>query len=79
MRKLAYSALAAASAVGFVLGAGATAQAKAAKKADMPDPPACLFWHKKVCGLKGTMRVTYENPCFALKDGAKIIKQRACK
>lgn len=79
LKKLAYAALAAAAAAAFVLGTPATGQAKAASKAEVPDPPACLFWHKKVCGLKGGHKFTYESPCFAAKDGAKVIAQRACK
>lgn len=31
-----------------------------------------------VCGTKGGMKFTYNNACFAEKDGAKSIKAGAC-
>ncbi|MBI3705635.1 MAG: hypothetical protein HY244_17715 [Rhizobiales bacterium] len=45
-----------------------------------PPPPAfCTMEYKPVCAVKGGMKFTYSNACFAAKDGAKVVSQGPCK
>ena len=41
--------------------------------------PMCLQPQKPVCGAKGSQKFTYASACFAMKDGAKIVSDSACK
>jgi hypothetical protein len=78
-KKLSYAALIAVTAVAFVIGSAATGEAKGKKKkAAPPPPPMCAFVQKSVCAVKGGHKYTYANSCFAAKDGAKIVSQKAC-
>jgi hypothetical protein len=80
LKNVAYAAIVGAAAAAFVLGSAATGEAKAKKMmAETPKPPLCLYWHKTVCGSKSGHLFTYANPCFAEKDGAKVVAQHACK
>ncbi len=71
LRKLGYAALVAAGAA-FAFGAVPMAKAE-------PLPGTCLLASgSAVCGAKGGMKFTYANSCYASKDGAKVVAQKAC-
>jgi hypothetical protein len=79
LRDIGYVALMAATAAAFVLGSPTTGEAKAKKKMAVP-PPAmmCIQPYMPVCGERGGMKFTYANACFAAKDGAKMVSDKAC-
>jgi hypothetical protein len=80
-KRIGYAALIAVSAVVFVIGSSATSEAAKKKKAAAapPPPPAwCMFYQQPVCAAKGKQKITYANACFAAKDGAKVVSQKAC-
>ena len=62
----------------FVIGSGGTSEAKAKMAAATSYPGPCFESSAPVCGVKGGMRFTYANSCYASKDGAKIVSQHAC-
>jgi hypothetical protein len=81
LKDIGYATLIAASAIAFVIGSAAPGQAKAKKKAAAPQPVASFFCyqpHKPVCGVKAGQKFTYANSCYAEKDGAKVVSQKAC-
>ena len=80
LRKIGYAAVVAVSAAAFVLGSAATGEAKAKKKMEAaPLTPTCLLTTPHpVCGEKGGMKFTYNNGCYADKDGAKVVAYNAC-
>ena len=80
LRKLGYAAFVAAAAVAFVIGAPGIGEAKGKKKEAAPaSPPAfCDMMQAPVCGVKGGMKNTYANSCYARMDGAKVISSKAC-
>jgi hypothetical protein len=43
-----------------------------------PPPVVCFEPEKRVCAVKGGMKFTYANACYAAKDGAKVVSQKAC-
>jgi hypothetical protein len=65
-------------AVGFASPSFA-AKKKAAPKPAEPNGLMCIQPSHPVCGVRGGERFTYANPCFAEKDGAKVVSQGACK
>lgn len=81
LKNIGYTALLGMAAFGLALGVVGTSDAKGKKEttATQPDPIICLQSSKPVCGVKGGQRFTYNNACFAKKDGAKISSQGACK
>ena len=83
LKDIGYAALIAATAVMFVLGSAGIGEAKARKKAaapaPMPQPTCMLTADSSVCAVKGGMKFTYLNACYAANDGAKEIKAGACK
>lgn len=58
---------------------GFAAKKKAAAAPAQPNAPFCVQPSQPVCGVKGGEKFTYANPCFAQKDGAKVVSQGACK
>jgi hypothetical protein len=79
LKTIAYAVFIAAAAGAFVIGSGGTSEAKAKKMAAAPPHPGpCFESSAPVCGVKGGMKFTYANSCYASKDGAKVISQRAC-
>ena len=81
LKNLGYAALIAVTAAAFVLGSAATGEAKAKKKKEAAPPPmtACFMVPGgPVCGTKGGMKFTYKNSCYAAKDGAKVVSDKAC-
>ena len=79
LKTIGYAALLAATAAAFSMGAPTTGEAKAKMKAAEPVPVVCPLIVSQVCAVKGGMKFTYSNACFAAKDGAKVISQGACK
>jgi len=80
-RKMGYAALIAVAAAA-VIGSAGSSEAKAKKTAAPPPPQAVTCWFtltKNVCGEKSGMKFTYNNACYAMKDGAKVASQGACK
>ena len=67
-------------AAAFVIGSGGASEAKAKKKMAAPPPPPafCPWEYKPVCAVKGGMKFTYSNACWAAKDGAKVVSEKAC-
>jgi len=80
LRNIGYAAVIAVTAVAFVIGSAVTSEAAKKKKAEAaPPPPACwLTADKAVCATKGSMKFTYKNSCYAAKDGAKVVADKAC-
>jgi hypothetical protein len=79
LRYLAYAAFIAGAAGAFALGSSGPSEAKAKKMmAPPPHPGPCLEAYAPVCGVKGGMKFTYGNSCYAGKDGASIVANKAC-
>jgi hypothetical protein len=79
MKTISTAAIVAAAAMTLAIGFSGPSFAKA-KKAEAPMmSPACqMDPHKEVCGVRGGMHQTYANSCYAMRDGAKVVSQRAC-
>lgn len=80
--KLGYAAAVAVATVALVIGSAIPSEAKAKKKAaaaPAPTPIFCFGQYKPVCAVKGGMKFTYANACYAVKDGAKVSKPGECK
>lgn len=77
LKTIAYAAFIAVAAGAFVIGAGGPSDAKTKKMAP-PHPGPCFELYAPVCGVKGGMKFTYGNSCFAQQDGAKVVSQGAC-
>lgn len=82
LRNIGYVAIVAATAAAFVIGSAATGEAKGKKKmaAAAPTPVFCVPGNgdHSVCAIKGGMKYTYADACFAAHDGAKVISNKAC-
>ena len=79
LRNLGYAAFIAAAGAAFAIGSGGPSEAKAKKMmAPPPHPGLCLELYAPVCGVKGGMKFTYANSCYAAKDGASIVSEKAC-
>ena len=82
LKNIGYVAIIAATAAAFVIGSAATGEAKGKKKmaAAAPPPVFCVPGNgdKPVCAIKGGMKYTYADACFAAHDGAKVISNKAC-
>lgn len=73
LKNLGYAAFFGAAAFGLALTSGGVDQAKAEM------PIFCVQPSAPVCGAKGGMKFTYDNSCYAMKDGAKVVSKGACK
>ena len=80
LRNIGYATVIAMTAAAFVIGSAVPSEAAKKKKAEAaPPPPACwLTADKAVCATKGNMKFTYKNSCYAAKDGAKVVSDKAC-
>ena len=81
LRTIGYAAVIAVTAAAFVIGSAVPSDAKAKKKKAeaAPPPPACFIaTGGAVCATKGGMKFTYKNSCYAAKDGAKVVSDKAC-
>ncbi len=82
LRTIGYALLIAVTAVAFAMGSASTGEAKGKKRAAAapPPPPAwCPFTAAQpVCAVKGKQKFTYNDACFAAKDGATVVSNKAC-
>ncbi len=81
LRNFGYVAVIAVASAALLIGSAATGEAKSKKKAAAPPPPPviCTLDYKPVCAVKGGLKFTYSNACWAAKDGAKVVSQGPCK
>ena len=81
LRNFGYAAVIAVASAALLIGSAATGEAKGKKKAAAPPPPPviCTMEYKPVCAVKGGLKFTYSNACWAAKDGAKVVSQGPCK
>lgn len=82
MKTFGYAAVIAVAAVALSIGSATTSEAKGKKKAAAaPAPVMATCWGAPaapVCGARGKLKFTYINSCYASKDGAKVVSQKAC-
>ena len=81
LKNLGYAALMIVSATAFVLGTAGSSEAAKKKAAAAPPPPLpgpCFTAEKPVCATRGGMKFTYASACIAVKDGAKVVSDKAC-
>ncbi|MDP2410463.1 MAG: hypothetical protein Q8M26_09280 [Pseudolabrys sp.] len=80
LKNLGYMAAVAVAAIGLVLGAAGSSEAKGKKKPAAKAAPPAIFClgRAPVCATRGNMKFTYANACFATKDGAKVTSDKAC-
>jgi hypothetical protein len=82
LRNFGYAAVIAVTSAALLIGSAATGEAKGKKKVAAPPPPPqviCIQPYAPVCAVKGGMKFTYSNACWAAKDGAKVVSQGPCK
>ncbi|MEP7029550.1 MAG: hypothetical protein ABI830_01310 [Pseudolabrys sp.] len=81
LKNIAYAGLVLVATTAFVLGSAGVSEAKGKKKVAGPPPQKafCFALYKPVCAVKGGMKFTYANACYAHADGAKVVSQKACK
>ena len=66
LKNIAYAAFIAVAAAAFVIGSGGSSEAKGKKMAPPPPHPGpCFDIAGPVCGVKGGMKFTYANACYA--------------
>ncbi len=82
LRNIGYAAVMAIATAAFVIGSAAPSEAKHKKKAAAAPAPTPVFCvpgnDKPVCATKGGMKFTYADACYAIKDGAKVVSNKAC-
>ena len=80
LKNLGYAALVTIAATAFVLGTVGSSEAKKKAAAAPPPPPPgpCFTAEKPVCATRGGMKFTYASACIAVKDGAKVVSDKAC-
>ena len=80
LKQLGTLAMIAAGALTLVVASSAPSLAAKKKKAEAapPAPAICLVPYSAVCGEKGGMKYTYANSCYAERDGAKVVSNKAC-
>ena len=67
-------------AVALVFGTTGTSEAKGKKAAAPQQTAFCMTAPPApVCGVRGGMKFTYANSCYAVVDGAKVSRAGACK
>src|SRR4051794_27740828 len=82
MKHFAYAALVGATTLVLAIGSATHGEAKTKKakaKAAEPATIFCIQPAKPVCAERGGMKFTYNNACYARKDGAKVVSDGACK
>jgi hypothetical protein len=78
LRNIGYAAFIAAMAAAFVIGSGGPSEAKGKKKEAAPPPVICFGMYQPVCAVKGGTKYTYASACWAAKEGAKVVSDKAC-
>jgi len=80
-KNLGYAAFIAAVATAFVIGSGGASLAKPKKKKEAAPPQQtviCFGMGTPVCAEKGGNKYTYANACWAAREGAKVVANKAC-
>lgn len=81
LKNIGYAAFIAATAAALLIGSVGASDAKSKKKMAAPPPPPpgpCFTAEKQVCATRGGMKFTYASACIAVKDGAKVVSDKAC-
>jgi hypothetical protein len=79
LKNICYGALMTLATAAFVLGSAGSSEAAKKKKAEAaPVPVICWGVNKPVCATRGGQKFTYASACYAAKDGAKVVSQKAC-
>ena len=80
LKNIGYAAFIAATAAAFVIGSGGTSEAKGKKKEAAPPQQTviCFNMGTPVCATKGGNKYTYANSCWAAREGAKVVANKAC-
>ena len=83
LKRIGYGVAVAAMTVAFALASATPSEAAKKKKKEAAKPAvpyqSCLLMPEtKVCGTKGGLKFTYANACYASRDGAKVVSQKAC-
>jgi len=79
LKHIAYTLLIAGTAAVVATSPSFAAKKKMEKSYADQATPMCLQPQKAVCGSKGGQKYTYASACFAIKDGAKVLGDGACK
>src|SRR5690348_7183833 len=81
IKTITYALMIAGAAAFAVVGtASPSLAAKKKAKAAVEEPTAfCFQVQKPVCATRGGTMMTYASACFAEKDGAKVVREGACK
>src|ERR1043166_2196030 len=82
-KTIGYAVIVAVAAIALSIGSATNSEAAKKKRAAAAAPPPSAAWcpftaPKPVCATKGKMRFTYNDACFATKDGAKVVSNKAC-
>jgi hypothetical protein len=79
-KHIGYAAFIAATAAAIAIGSAGPSQAKGKKKmaAAPPQPVICFNMGTPVCATKAGAKYTFANACWAAREGAKVIANKAC-
>jgi hypothetical protein len=79
-KHIGYVALIAVTAAAIAIGAAGPSQAKSKKKMAPPPPQPvfCFNMGTPVCATKAGAKYTFANACWAAREGAKVIANKAC-
>jgi hypothetical protein len=82
LRNIGYAVVVAVAAGALVLGTAGSSEAKGKKKVAAPPPPQqtafCFGMGTPVCAERGGKKFTYANACWAAREGAKVVSDKAC-
>lgn len=79
-KHIGYAAFIVATAAAIAIGSATPSQAKSKKKmaAPPPQPVICFNMGAPVCATKAGAKYTFANACWAAREGAKVIANKAC-
>jgi hypothetical protein len=82
LRNIGYAVIVAVAAGALVLGTAGSSEAKGKKKKMAAPPPQqtaiCFGMGTPVCAERGGKKFTYANACWAVREGAKVVSDKAC-
>ena len=80
LKTIGYAAFIAATAAAFVIGSSGISEAKHKAKAKEAGPPPVICFNTtgQVCAERGGKKYTYASACWAAKEGAKVVSNKAC-
>jgi hypothetical protein len=80
LKNIGYAAFIAAATLAFAIGSAGPSQAKGKKKmaAPPPQPVICFNMGTPVCATKAGNKYTFANACWAAREGAKVVANKAC-